>query len=199
MLNILRQIIQEVSSAQHFNEALEIMVSRIAHALATHACSVFLLDRHRSEYVLVATQGLNPEAVGKVKVPIDMGLIGLVGEREEPINLDDASTHPRFYHVEAVKEDPYRAFLGTPIIYHRQVLGVLIVQQKETRRYDESEEAFLVTLGTQLASIIAHAESTGALNELFAVSPKKNERVCNGAAGGSWYWHGNWRADLRAI
>ena len=99
MLNILRHIIQEVSSAQDFNEALNIMVKRIANALATEACSIFLLDRSHGEYVLVATQGLNPQAVGKARVPINKGLVGLVGEREEPINIDDATIHPRFFHA----------------------------------------------------------------------------------------------------
>lgn len=184
MLNILRHIIQEVSSAQDFNEALEIMVQRIANALATQACSIFLLDRHHGEYVLVATKGLNPTAVNKVRVPMSKGLIGFVGEREETINVDDATKHPRFYPVAELKEESYRAFLGTPVIYHRQVLGVLIVQQHEPRRYDESEEAFLVTLATQLAAIIAHAEATGALNKLLQkASAKPHELIYAGVPG----------------
>ncbi|VVC76710.1 Phosphoenolpyruvate-protein phosphotransferase [Aquicella siphonis] len=184
MLTILRHIIQEVTSAQSFSDALEIMVKRIANALATQACSIFLLDRHHGEYVLVATQGLNPKAVNKIRVPINKGLIGLVGEREEPINIDDATKHPRFLHVAEAGEEAYRAFLGTPVIYHRQVLGVLIVQQEEPRRYDESEEAFLVTLATQLAAIIAHAEATGALAELMENSKgKRHDLVYSGVPG----------------
>lgn len=184
MLTTLRQIIQEVSSAQDFGDALDIMVRRICHALATEACSIFLLDRHHGEYVLVATQGLNPKAVSKVRVPLNKGLVGLVGEREEPINIDDATKHPRFLHVAQAKEEAFRAFLGTPIIYHRQVLGVLIVQQQEPRRYDESEEAFLVTLATQLAAIIAHAETTGVLGNLLQSSKERRyEQVYSGVPG----------------
>lgn len=184
MLTILRHILQEVSSAEDFSEALNIMVKRIANALATQACSIFLLDRQHSEYVLVATQGLNPKAVGKVRVPINKGLIGLVGEREEPVNIDDATRHPRFLRVAEVKEEAYRAFLGTPIIYHRQVLGVLIVQQSEPRRYDESEEAFLVTLAAQLAAIIAHAEATRPLADIIqGVKKQKREMVYAGVPG----------------
>lgn len=93
MLTSLRNIIQEVSSAEDFKEALNIMVKRIANALDTQACSVFLLNRHQGEYVLVATQGLNPAAVGKVRIGLNKGLIGLVGEREEPsISMMLAST-----------------------------------------------------------------------------------------------------------
>src|SRR5690606_40781888 len=50
-----------------------------------------------------------------------------------------------------------------PIIHHRKVLGVLVVQQQARRRFDESEEAFLVTVSAQLAGVIAHADATGQL------------------------------------
>jgi phosphotransferase system enzyme I (PtsP) len=184
MLTTLRRIIQEVSSTSDFKEALDIMVVEIAKALETDACSVFLLDRRFGEYVLIATLGLNPEAVGKVRIPLDKGLIGLVGEREEPINVDDAAKHPRFLAVAEVKEEIYRAFLGVPVIYHRQVLGVIFVQQKEPRRYDEAEEAFLVTLATQLAAIIAHAEATGRLATVLDIHHNKDqEAVYSGIPG----------------
>ena len=105
MLTILRHIIQEVSAAQDFPEALDIMVKRIANALATEACSIFLFDRRHGEYVLCATQGLNQKGIGKIRVPVNKGLIGLVAEREEPVNIDGATKHPRFLHVKEAKED----------------------------------------------------------------------------------------------
>jgi phosphotransferase system enzyme I (PtsP) len=175
MLKTLRRIIQEVSSLPDFKEALDIMVQRVAKALETQACSVFLLDRRQGEYVLMATKGLNPLVVGKVRVAMNQGLIGLVGEREEPVNIDNAPLHPRFLALPELKEDVYCAFLGVPLIYHRQVLGVLIVQQQLPRRYDESEEAFLVTLATQLAAIIAHADAIGTTTKLFASHVEKTD------------------------
>jgi len=180
MLKTLRRIIQEVSHAQDFKEALDIMVKRVAKALGTPACSIFLLDRRRGEYVLVATKGLNPQAVGKIRIPINQGLVGLVGEREEPINIDDATKHPRFLSVPEAHEEPYKAFLGTPITYHRQVMGVLIVQQQDPRRYDESEEAFLVTLAAQMAAVIAHAEAIGSVAKLFDGREEKNLNTFSG-------------------
>jgi phosphotransferase system enzyme I (PtsP) len=183
MLTTLRRILQEVDSAGDFRAALCIMVERIRQALDTHACSIFLLDRRRGEYVLTATQGLNPLAVDKIRIPVSQGLVGLVGEREEPVNIDYAEKHPRFLHVPEAMEEPFKAFLGTPIIYHRQVLGVLIVQQHEPRRFDESEEAFLVTLAAQLAAIIAHAEATGSIANLFDRQEMLSEATYAGIPG----------------
>ncbi len=173
MLTVLRHIIQEMTNTADFKEALEMVVRRISHALQTEACSIFLLDRNQGEYVLAATYGLNQAAIGKVRVPLGQGLIGWVGEREEPLNVDEAREHPRFLQMPALGEEAYRAFLGIPMIYRRQVLGVLVVQHAEPRRYDESEEAFLVTLGTQLAAIIAQVDVTETLQTLF--TPQQEE------------------------
>ncbi len=167
MLKTLRRIIQEVVAAPEFRSALDIMVKCVAEALNTEACSIFLLDRRHGEHVLLATSGLNPLAIGKVRVPVGQGLIGFVGEREEPLNVSDAPKHPRFLHVPEVGEESYHAFLGAPVIYHRQVLGVVIAQQHTPRRYDDAEEAFLVTLAAQLAAVIAHAEATGEVARLL--------------------------------
>ncbi len=88
--------------------------------------------------------------------------MGLVGERAEPVNLHNASRHPRYHYVGELGEEKYESFLGVPIIHHRKVLGVIVVQQTGRRRFDESEEAFLITLSAQLAGIIVHAQATGA-------------------------------------
>ncbi len=98
--------------------------------------------------------------------------------------MDDATQHPNYLHVAEAKEEAYRAFMGTPIIYHRQVLGVMIVQQREPRRYDEAEEAFLVTLAAQLAVHISHAESVGALSAVLeGTNALRHDRIYSGVAG----------------
>ena len=94
------------------------------------------------------------------------GLVGLVGTREEPLNLEDAANHPRYLYFPETGEERYASFLGAPIIHHRRVMGVLVIQQKERRLFDEGEEAFLVTMSAQLAGVIAHAEATGSIRGL---------------------------------
>jgi phosphotransferase system enzyme I (PtsP) len=48
----------------------------------------------------------------------------------------------------------------------RKVLGVLVVQQQEKRRFGEAEEAFLVTLSAQISGVVAHARALGQLENL---------------------------------
>ncbi len=174
MLNILRRIVQEINASAHFNDALQILVKRVREAMATEATSIFLIDKLHKEYVLLATDGLNPAAVGKTHIKMGEGLVGLVGLRGEPINIDNAPAHPNFLAAPEVGEERYKAFLGVPIIYNRRLLGILVVQQQKKRRFDEAEEAFLVTMSAQLGGVIAHAEATGTISQLLNASVVQN-------------------------
>ena len=182
MLNSLRSIVQEVNTAPDLASSLDIIVERVKQSMSTEVCSVYLREGD-DEYVLMSTDGLNQDAVGVVRLTPEQGLVGRVVVREEPINLEYAQAHPRYQYFPETGEERYNAFLGVPIIHHRQVLGVLVVQQAERRRFDESEEAFLVTLSAQLAGVIAHAEATGALAAIGQMSAEAKFKGVPGASG----------------
>jgi phosphotransferase system enzyme I (PtsP) len=171
MLKVLKRIVQDVTAAGDLSAALAILVQHINKAINAEAVSVYLIDNKNAEYVLIATAGLNKQAEFRVRIGLDQGLIGLIGRREEPINLKDAPMHPDFYHNPLLGEEHLNAFLGVPIIQHRKLYGVLIVQQVEQREFDDAEESFLITLAAQLGGIIAHAEATGELAELTQPKP----------------------------
>ncbi|PKM21979.1 MAG: phosphoenolpyruvate-protein phosphotransferase PtsP [Gammaproteobacteria bacterium HGW-Gammaproteobacteria-14] len=164
MLDTLRRIVQEVNSAPDLYAALNLMVRRVRDAMGTEVCSIYLLNNDKQRYVLMASEGLKAEAIGRASLGVSEGLIGQVGQREEPINLEDAFNHPKFLYLAETGEDPFHAFLGVPVMHQGEVLGVLVVQQRENRRFDQSEEAFLVTISAQLSAVVAHARATGGLN-----------------------------------
>ncbi|HQU16228.1 MAG: phosphoenolpyruvate--protein phosphotransferase [Chromatiales bacterium 21-64-14] len=174
MLDILSRIVQEVSAAQNLGQALSITVAQVRASMSTDACSVYLTDHASSENVLMATEGLNPDMVGKVRLKLTEGLIGVVHGRAEPMNLEDAPAHPNYRFVAETGEGLYHGFLGVPIIHYRKVLGVLVVRNRERRKYAEEEVSFLVTLAAQLAGAIAHAEASGGIEDLAV--PRESER-----------------------
>src|SRR3990167_8539082 len=129
MLKILRQITQEINAATHLEPALALVVKRVCEALPADACSIFLCDDIQGEYVLMATQGLNPQQIAKTRLKFGEGLIGFVAEREEPINVADASSHPHYLYRPELGEIRFHGYLGIPIIEQGELLGVFIVQQ----------------------------------------------------------------------
>ena len=164
MLDSLRTITQEVNAASDLAAAMSVTVHRICEAMSVKVCSLYLRDE-RNHLVLRATEGLNADAIGHVSMSQSEGLVGYVAKRGEPINLENAQAHSRYLYFPETGEERYASFLGVPIIHQKEVLGVLAVQQKDRRRFDESEEAFLQTLSAQLSGIIAHAEATGGFDQ----------------------------------
>ncbi len=185
MLNLLRRIVQEVNSTTDIMVALKLMVSRVKESIEADSCSIFLRDQQTNSFILKATDGLNEESINNLRVRIGYSLVGLVAERAEPLNLADAHQHPSFYEVPELGEEKLKAFLGVPIIHQRNVLGVLFVQQEEERRFDEVEEAFLITLSAQLAGVIAHAQLSGVMNRIKrrGLTTQREEATIMGVSG----------------
>lgn len=176
MLKILKRIVQDVTTVSNLADALSILVQRVRKAIAAESVSVYLIDNKLAEYVLIATDGLNKQAISRVRVSLDSGLIGLVGRREEPINIDNAPLHPDYHQNTLLGEDHLKAFLGVPIIQHRKLYGVITAQSTEQRFFDDSEEAFVITLAAQLGGMISHAEATGELAKLTQHKPMGIEK-----------------------
>ena len=87
MLASLRTIVQEVNSARSLPEVLAIIVKEVRGAMNAGVCSVYLFDDADQRYVLMATEGLRQESIGKVRLAMREGLVGLVAVKEEPSTL----------------------------------------------------------------------------------------------------------------
>ncbi|MFW6322083.1 MAG: phosphoenolpyruvate--protein phosphotransferase, partial [Guyparkeria sp.] len=172
MLDELRQIVTEVSKSSDLRAALDLIARRVRSALDASVCSVYVLSEEpdpeddEQTLVLQATEGLNKSKVGQVALNLHEGLVGLVARRAELVNLEDASQHPAFKFVTDIGEELYHGFMGVPIIHRGEVLGVLVVQARERRRFSDDQESFVVTLATQLASAIRHARASGELTRM---------------------------------
>lgn len=148
-LLVAKKILQDASQITDNEALVALVVKRIREALRVDVCSLYLVDSDQ-QLVLSATDGLSASAVGRIRMSFGEGLVGTVAKRQHQINLLNADQHTKFKYFPETGEERYRGFLGIPMIHHGDVLGVLVVQVQETRRFSEEEEAFLVTMGAHL-------------------------------------------------
>ncbi|NHC02978.1 phosphoenolpyruvate--protein phosphotransferase [Acinetobacter sp. 187] len=182
-LDSLRRIVQEINASVSLHESLEIMVNQVSRAMHVDVCSIYLLDERNQRFVLMATKGLNPDSVGNVSLQLGEGLVGLVGQREEIVNIDNAFKHERFAYFPETGEEVYNSFLGVPVMYRRKVMGVLVVQNTEPQDFSEAAESFLVTLCAQLSGVIAHAHAVGNIDVFRKPSNSPNYKTFQGSSG----------------
>ena len=161
LLLTLEEIGQLVSGSGNPSETLTNIVNLIQQRFVTDVCSVYLLEPDRTTLVLAATIGLRPESVGLVKMRVNEGLAGLVAEQLRPVFVRDATQHPRFKYFREAGEDPYRTFVGVPVIDRGVLQGVLVVQTAESRAFSDDDLCMLSTAGAQLAPIVSEARAVG--------------------------------------
>jgi phosphotransferase system enzyme I (PtsP) len=151
LLRRLREIMAEPGSAQ---SRFDKLVSVIATNMVAEVCSIYL-RRAGKALELFATEGLNRAAVHHTRLKEGEGLVGMVAASAEAVNLSDAPSDPHFSYRPETGEDPYKSFLGVPIVRGGQVFGVLTVQNRAAVLYAEEEVEALQTVAMVLAEVVA--------------------------------------------
>lgn len=154
LLRRMREIMADPGSAQG---RLDKVVALIATNMVAEVCSCYL--RRAGEVLeLFATQGLKPDAVHRTRLRIGEGLVGDIAAYRRPLNLADAQSHPLFAYREETGEEIYKSLLGVPILQAGRTLGVLVVQNRTLRQYDDEEVEALEIVAMVLAELVAGGE-----------------------------------------
>jgi phosphotransferase system enzyme I (PtsP) len=154
LLARLRDIMAGSGSAQ---DRLDKIVKTIAHEMAADVCSCYIM-RAGEVLELFATIGLNPDAVHQTRMRVGEGLIGDVAAHARPVALANAQSHPNFAYRPETGEDPFNGFLAVPILRGGRVRGVLAIQHKDRRDYDEQDVETLQTIAMIVAELVAGGE-----------------------------------------
>jgi phosphotransferase system enzyme I (PtsP) len=161
LLRRLREIMETDDLAQR---RLDRLVAMVAATMVADVCSIYLTRGQVHE--LFATEGLKPEAVHTTRLKRGEGLVGLVAETAQPLNIADAPHHERFSYRPETGEDPYSSFLGVPIVRSERTFGVLVVQNRVQRVYADDEVEALETIAMVLAEMVA----SGAFGDLSGLA-----------------------------
>jgi len=161
---LLRKLREIMGTGDVAQDRLDRLVAMVASTMVADVCSIYLTRGVFHE--LFATQGLKAEAVHRTRLKVGEGLVGLVAETAQPLNIADAQHHERFAFRPETGEEPFNAFLGVPINRSERVFGVLVVQNRVQRVYGEEEVEALQTIAMVLAEMVA----SGAFGDLSGLA-----------------------------
>src|ERR1700744_616719 len=175
--SLLRQIREALAGGGPAQSRLDMVVRIIARSMVAEVCSLYM-RRAAGDMELFATEGLDPAAVHVTRMKPGEGLVGEIMKAGRPLNLADAPEHPAFSYRPETGEDPYHAFLGVPLLRGGRAIGVLVVQNRTERVYDEDEVEDLQTIAMVLAEMVASGEVLGnaALKDV-ELAPHRPERL----------------------
>ncbi|WP_420391687.1 phosphoenolpyruvate--protein phosphotransferase [Acuticoccus sp.] len=142
-------------------ERLDRITRIIADNMVAEVSSLYVL-RADGVLELYATHGLNRAAVHQAGLKIGEGLVGRVAKTAQPLNITNPRAHPSFAYLPETGEEDYNTFLGVPVLRSGRMLGVLTVQNRAPKRYDNEEVEALQTT----AMVIAEIAGTGDLDTI---------------------------------
>lgn len=148
---------------------LEEVVALIAGEMVAEVCSVYVM-RPGGMLELAATCGLKQEAVGHTRLRLGEGIVGLVAATGQPLNLPDAQNHPAFVYRPETGEEIYASMLAVPVRRAGRTLGVVTVQNRLPRRYDDIEVETVETVAMLLAESLAASGQVAADDEALAAT-----------------------------
>ncbi len=151
-LRTLTDVVKILQKSGPSDNPLSRIVALVREEMRVDVCSLYLLQDKR--LLLVATDGLDPSAVGKVNMSIHKGLSGLAIESLKPVVVREAQEHPRYQYFPETREEQFHSFAAVPLMSKEKVLGVLAIQTRDPRDFTPTEVDMLSLIGFQLAGVI---------------------------------------------
>jgi phosphotransferase system enzyme I (PtsP) len=157
-VSLLADVAEIVSRSHDLEETLANVTDLVSKRLDADVCSIYSADAERQTLRLASTIGLDAGAVGHVELPIGDGLVGLAASRGEPIAIEHARADPQYRYFPETGEERYESLLAAPLIVQGLVIGVIVIQTVESRRFDEPDVELLQTCASLLSPVVANAQ-----------------------------------------
>ena len=159
-LRLLTETIAAVNSTLDLQEVLELVASKVAAALDTDACFVYLYDERANELVLRATHGTRVEEMTRrPRMRPGEGITGAAAAARAPVMIPaQAHLDPRFKPFPNLPEEEYESILAVPILAREKLEGALNVRTREAREFSEAEIELVLAIAAQVAQSIEHAK-----------------------------------------
>jgi two-component sensor histidine kinase/putative methionine-R-sulfoxide reductase with GAF domain len=159
-LRLLTETIAAVNSTLDLEEVFELIARKVAEALETDACFVYLYDEAADELVLRASYGTRVEDMTRVpKMRPGEGITGTAAAERAPVMIPrDAHLDPRFKSFPNLREEHYQSILAVPILARDRLEGALNVRTEEAREFTGAEIDLLMAIAGQVAQAIENAK-----------------------------------------
>ena len=172
-LEFLAGVARLVGSARTWDELMGTIVDRATAAARAEVCSLYLMDRDGTGVTLAATNGLDREQIGVARLPLGLGITGIVAATRKPATSLNVHRDDRFHWIRGVDEPQFTSMCSVPLVWNDAVVGVLNVQTVRQRRFTKRDVSFLETLAALLAGTVErnrlHREAEAQVESLRAI------------------------------
>ncbi|HET7379333.1 MAG TPA: GAF domain-containing protein, partial [Gaiellales bacterium] len=185
-LELLTETIAAVNSSLDLAEVFELIASKVAVALDTDACFVYIYDEATGVLELRATHGTRfDDPAHRPRMRLGEGITGTAAAERRPIMIPEAAhLDPRFVLFPNLPEEEYESILAVPVLARDRLEGALNVRTRLPRAFGDDEVALLMAIARQVGQAIENAKlyarTTARVTELESLAMSEiHHRVKN--------------------
>ena len=175
-ISIINDVGRSITNSSRPAETLYEIAKLIADRFYVDVCSIYIFDGEKNCLSLAATVGLSEGSVGNIHMSLNEGLTGLVIEEMKPVFVKNPARHPRYKYFEGSGEEKYHSFLGLPLVYHGEALGVLVIQTVEETAINDLDIPIFSMIASQIAGEAAYVNLLKDLKKPFEKTDEGAER-----------------------
>lgn len=148
------------NSPRLFANRLKDVADVTARVMEAEACFIFLYEKRKDELELAATNGIQENAIGKVRIALGDGIEGWVGRKLEPIMVKDFHADPRFREVGGLDLGDYASIYCLPLYVYSNgaLVGLMEVFYRKPKTFTDEEINFFTTLSGIISTTIQNEQ-----------------------------------------
>lgn len=159
-LSALRRATAALSEADDIPELFRRVAEEVGEVVPYHTLRLFLLDPDTDELVPVAIasdveDGLEDLDDPRLRLRVGQGVTGHIAETRRSEIVYDLESHPNAFHIPGTP-DIEESFVGVPLLFRDELVGVLTLTRFGLDQFDESSLAVVEVLAVSIAAAIGH-------------------------------------------
>ena len=164
----LRDILSILNANQPLGETLNHIVAQARRLLGSDSIALFRLDPENETLRIQASDGLTPDYVANMIVPVGRGAVGRAVLQRTPVvvseptvpraELDAFPISPAARPLLEPVVEQFKVLVGIPLVLKNQVYGAITLYYTTQREISEEETRLAVTFADQAALAIENAQ-----------------------------------------
>lgn len=168
-LEHLLEINRRLTSSLKLDQVLQAVMHSAIDLLHCKAGSILLVDSATNELVFRTVVGPASERLQGTRLPLGVGIAGMVVREGKPLIVNNAQNDPRHYkEVDRQIAHSTSMLLAVPLVVHEHILGVIEVLNKtDGTPFTENDCAILESLAIPSAIMLENAKLYSDLKQAF--------------------------------
>ncbi|MBX3723747.1 MAG: SpoIIE family protein phosphatase [Turneriella sp.] len=175
LLSEMIKVSKMINSTLDLNSLLESIMDSAKIVLKAEASSLMLIDRKTNELFFNIISGEKERDLKEIRIPMGVGIAGIVAETCKPLIVNDAQNDERVYkQADAKINFVTNNLIATPLMVRNRIIGVIeVINSIGRNEFSEKDLELFNTFSEQAALAIHNRELIDSLKDINRELKKK--------------------------